>query len=358
MRLSRLRPLALALLLGAFGAVSTVAAPASAREILHTVAKGQTLGRIAKRYNTTVDVLRDVNQLRPGERIHPGLVLVIPEKGQEKEAAKKAASMRDRGKGKGDAATQKGASAAKGAKAARGEPKVGPEKYTGRPKRPGFVRLVRGSERLDLQLISRKGKLVPAALPKLTGLLRSGTGAEKAVDPRLATLLGMVSDHFGGRPIHVVSGFRPYSPQQHTPNSNHNHGRAVDFRVEGVPNTVVRDYCRGFRNAGVGYYPNSSFVHLDVRSVKTYWVDYSRPGEAPRYDPSTPAHTADESAHDVVSGSTETLQPRREAVEVPGGNPDSPGLVRRNSSIPGPQIPGSPASPSTPTGPVRDEGRP
>jgi hypothetical protein len=33
---------------------------------------------------------------------------------------------------------------------------------------------------------------------------------------------------------------------------------------------------------GVGYYPNSSFVHLDVRETNTYWVDYAGPGEAPR----------------------------------------------------------------------------
>jgi len=32
----------------------------------------------------------------------------------------------------------------------------------------------------------------------------------------------------------------------------------------------------------VGYYPNSSFVHLDVRDTNSYWVDYAGPGEAPR----------------------------------------------------------------------------
>ena len=81
--------------------------------------------------------------------------------------------------------------------------------------------------------------------------------------------MAQVSDHFGGRPLHVVSGFRPYSPVQYTPHSNHNAGRAMDFSVEGVPNTAVRDFCRTFRNAGVGYYPNSTFVHLDVRTGKS-----------------------------------------------------------------------------------------
>ncbi len=51
---------------------------AGAAEIVHVVGKGQTLGRIAKRYRVSVDALREANGLRAGERIHPGLSLVIP----------------------------------------------------------------------------------------------------------------------------------------------------------------------------------------------------------------------------------------------------------------------------------------
>ena len=54
-----------------------------------------------------------------------------------------------------------------------------------------------------------------------------------------------MSNHFGSRRIDIISGFRPYSPTQYTPHSNHNIGHAVDFRVEGVPNEVVRDFCAG-----------------------------------------------------------------------------------------------------------------
>jgi len=53
---------------------------ASATEIVHVVGKGQTLGRIAKRYRVSVDALREANGLGVGQRIHPGLSLVIPEK--------------------------------------------------------------------------------------------------------------------------------------------------------------------------------------------------------------------------------------------------------------------------------------
>ena len=48
-------------------------------ERMHTVASGQSLGRIARRYNVTVDEIRERNDLRKGGRkIQPGDKLVIP----------------------------------------------------------------------------------------------------------------------------------------------------------------------------------------------------------------------------------------------------------------------------------------
>lgn len=267
---------------------------ADASETVHVVAKGQNLGAIARRYRTTVDAIREVNGLRKGQRIKPGLVLVIPEKGKIAEAKKAAALRASRAE-----AARKAADAKKkgNPKAARG-PKRDP--YAFAPKRPGFVRLVRGTDHFDGQLITRHGRLVPSALPRLSRMMKHApTDAKTSIDPRLATLLGMVSDHFGGRPIHIVSGFRPYTPTQFTRDSNHNHGRALDFYIPGVPNTVLRDFCRTFRNAGVGYYPNSSFVHLDVRTTKAFWIDYSRPGEPPKYDSTSSQGSADESTGDV-----------------------------------------------------------
>jgi hypothetical protein len=105
-----------------------------------------------------------------------------------------------------------------------------------------------------------------------------------------------VSDHFGGREVNVVSGFRPYSPGQYSRHSNHNEGRAIDFSIKGIANETVRDFCRSFRNVGVGYYPNSLFVHLDVRDGNAYWVDYAAPGQAPRYRPGEPKSDEDDEA--------------------------------------------------------------
>ncbi|MEO7327868.1 MAG: DUF882 domain-containing protein, partial [Minicystis sp.] len=284
--------------------LSAPAQYALAGEITHVVGKGQTLGKIAKRYHLSVEVLREVNNLKPGQRIHPGLGLTIPEKGKEAEALKKAEKARkgaaDLGKGKREPG--KGTKAKKGddkAKKDEGDDK-GDGGFARAPRRPGFVRVTRGSERLDLQLLTRRGKLAPAGLTGLSKMLRfAPTGDKTPIDPRLASMIALVSDHFGGRPLKVVSGYRPYSPAQYTPHSNHNLGRAMDFTIEGVPNTVLRDFCRTFRNAGVGYYPNSSFVHLDTRAGKIFWVDYSHPGEAPHYDSLSAVGNADESAAEV-----------------------------------------------------------
>ena len=106
--------------------------------------------------------------------------------------------------------------------------------------------------------------------------------ATHEVDERLMRLLVQVSDNFGGRKLYIISGFRTAGGYTRE-SSRHTQGRAVDFRVDRVANTEVRDYCRQLPDTGVGYYPNSSFVHLDTRSDSAYWVDYSRSGEAPRY---------------------------------------------------------------------------
>jgi len=60
-------------------------------------------------------------------------------------------------------------------------------------------------------------------------------------------------------------------------------GQAFDFSVPGVPNEALRDFLRTMPDVGVGYYPNSTHVHLDVREKPCYWVDYSTPGAHPMY---------------------------------------------------------------------------
>jgi hypothetical protein len=130
--------------------------------------------------------------------------------------------------------------------------------------------------------------------------------------PRLLEMLARISDHFGGRVVHVVSGFR-HAGGYTRETSQHTHGHAVDIHIDGVPNTELRDYVRTFERVGVGYYPRSTFVHVDVRERSTYWVDWSRPGEAPRYqrrgepppDDAAPEDQGTEGGDDVTDAEAE-----------------------------------------------------
>jgi hypothetical protein len=158
-------------------------------------------------------------------------------------------------------------------------------------------------------------------------MMRQGNGTH-AVDPRLVALVGIVSSHFAGKPIEVVSGYRAYTPTQYTAHSNHNLGKALDFRIRGVSNEALRDFCRTLRSAGCGYYPNSTFVHMDVRDKSTFWIDYSRPGEPPRYN--APNLDADEGTSDVgeeahlaPAGETKEAE-AHDATESPALAPPSP----------------------------------
>lgn len=103
----------------------------------------------------------------------------------------------------------------------------------------------------------------------------------KHLDPGLVAKLQAVASHFPGKPIRIVSSYRPLSNR-----SYHQSGRAVDFVVQAVPNEQLVAFCRTLPDTGCGYYPNSSFVHMDIRAAGTghvYWIDASKPGDPPRY---------------------------------------------------------------------------
>jgi uncharacterized protein YcbK (DUF882 family) len=254
-------------------------------DVKHTVGRGHTLQAIANRYHVTVKAIMEANNLKDAKHLKVGDVLIIPGVGNDKKDA--TAKKKDKDASKANAKDAKDEAQKK-------------KSFTGKPKNPGVVHLIRPGfkEELELRVSDRRGRTVPVASKQLETLMRSQSTQEKhPIDKHLVSLIGTVSDHFGGKRIEVISGYRPYSPHQYTKHSNHNHGKAIDFRVTGVPNEVVRDYCRTLHNTGCGYYPNSTFVHMDTRKTPTYWIDYSRAGEAPKYH--VPNVEADEGTSDV-----------------------------------------------------------
>lgn len=250
---------------------------------VHTIGKGQRLGSIAKRYHVSVAALTYANDITRGTVIQPGQKLVIPERDDENgEAARKA---RDAGrvpglesrKDRSDRASRADADAGSSRKSRRG--KESWKDYRRRPAKRGYVTLIGLAGSWKGYVTSPKGGVNGNARKEISRVL-DAADLEGGIHPRLIKLLAEVSDTFGGRPIRVVSGHRTRS---YAKASRHALGHAIDFSIPGVPNEVLRDYLLRYDLVGVGYYPNSSFVHFDVRGAKTYWVDHSGPGEAPRY---------------------------------------------------------------------------
>ena len=135
-----------------------------------------------------------------------------------------------------------------------------------------------------IRLYDASGRLRPKALARLSHLMRDyKSGEEIQIHWRLAVLLYDLFIHFGQPQVTIFSGYRPHSTIHGRP-SKHASGHAVDFALDGVDNREIAAYLlkHGFK-VGVGYYPNSYHVHLDVRPTNGFWVDYSGPGEEALY---------------------------------------------------------------------------
>jgi uncharacterized protein YcbK (DUF882 family) len=97
------------------------------------------------------------------------------------------------------------------------------------------------------------------------------------MDPQLLTYLSHIYDHFGGKPLEVVSGFR----NQRKQTSNHFKGTATDIRISGIGIKQIKAFVETLDRGGmgIGIYPRTGFVHIDVRSPPSYrWTDYSGAG--------------------------------------------------------------------------------
>lgn len=75
----------------------------------------------------------------------------------------------------------------------------------------------------------------------------------------------------------LISGYRDTRST-----SRHSQGRAMDIVAPGVSNAQLARFARSFGHTGVGEYPQSGFVHVDVRTRSYFWVDHSAPGARSR----------------------------------------------------------------------------
>ena len=92
------------------------------------------------------------------------------------------------------------------------------------------LRMLGLDESVKVNIYNEDGSYNVEALRSLDHVLRCRrTDDEKPIEPRLFTILSHVYDHFGGKPIDIVSGYR----NQRKTTSNHYKGTATDIRIAG-----------------------------------------------------------------------------------------------------------------------------
>ena len=125
---------------------------------------------------------------------------------------------------------------------------------------------------------------IAGALAKLDYFLRDHrTGDVRHFDPRLYDILSDLTSSIG-RPageIDIVCGYRTPSTNEslraHTTgvakNSLHIQAEAIDLRMPGIDTLKLRKAALALHRGGVGYYPHSDFIHVDVGRVRQWCFD-------------------------------------------------------------------------------------
>jgi uncharacterized protein YcbK (DUF882 family) len=124
------------------------------------------------------------------------------------------------------------------------------------------------------------GAYVPQALAAMNHVLRDHrTGEVRAIEPTVFDLMTALSKKAeSARPFEIICGYR--SPATNAmlhdtttgvaSKSLHMQGQAVDLRLPGVQLAHLRDAALDLKLGGVGYYPASDFVHVDVGRVRRW----------------------------------------------------------------------------------------
>ena len=104
-------------------------------------------------------------------------------------------------------------------------------------------------------------------------------GQKHEIDRRLLDLLCELRLKLDTtQPLHIISGYR--SPATNAllhsksdgvaTRSLHMLGKAADIRIPGRELSLLRKTALSMKAGGVGYYPESDFVHVDVGRVRTW----------------------------------------------------------------------------------------
>jgi uncharacterized protein YcbK (DUF882 family) len=163
--------------------------------------------------------------------------------------------------------------------------------------KPYELRMTNAHTGESLNIVYRIGDVyIPEALDKLNYFLRDhNTQDVSTYDPKEFDVLHAVMSRLGqlnNGVITVMCGFRTAETNQAlrhgsartgvAEHSQHMEGHAIDIRVPGVSTVALRNAALSLRAGGVGYYPISQFVHVDVCPVREWSFGGSSKGAAHR----------------------------------------------------------------------------
>ena len=127
----------------------------------------------------------------------------------------------------------------------------------------------------------KDGAYLPEALSDINHIFRDiRSGKERTINKELINLLYDLQQEVNiEEPFHIVSGYR--TPRSNAllrkttkgvaKNSFHMYGKAVDIRLPDYSLKTLRRKAMKLQGGGVGFYPRSNFIHVDVGSVR-YWI--------------------------------------------------------------------------------------
>lgn len=145
----------------------------------------------------------------------------------------------------------------------------------GRPKL--VLENINTKERVELTAGSDSGEFAESERARAAQVLGdTRKGEAHSVDAGLIDLLYGLQRHFDAPCVRIISAYRAGGRSQHA------RGLAADIVLPGVDDKSLASHARSLGGTGVGLYPRSGFVHVDVRSSPHYWVDSSGPGQRSR----------------------------------------------------------------------------
>jgi uncharacterized protein YcbK (DUF882 family) len=133
-----------------------------------------------------------------------------------------------------------------------------------------------------INIVYRRGDTyLPGAIAELEYFLRDHrTGDIHPIDPHLFDLLHdlTIAVRRPNAEFDVICGYRTAESNEYlrsrslavAEHSLHMQAMAIDIRIRGVSTRRLRNAALRMERGGVGYYPRSRFVHVDVGRVRRW----------------------------------------------------------------------------------------